>query len=421
MPNYPINPGMFVGRLEELESLERILLQTRAGQPANFIISGERGIGKTSLLNYIRDVAQGFIPIGEKKLKYLVVETDIDQNTTQMGLIQKIELGIRRELSKTEKIKSFLKQTWSFMQRIEAAGFAIKENNQKREAEIIIEEFAYSLADTIKRVSCPGDDGLIDVQYDGLLILIDEADNCSSLNLGQFFKLLLERVQRQNCFKICVGLAGLPDLTVLLHQSHPSSVRMFEELYLDRLSDNEIASVIEICITAANEKNQTQTTITEKAKSVLIGFSEGYPHFIQQFGFSAFDYDSDNEINEDDVMVSAFGRMGADFGPRGALEIIGDRFYRNNFYNKIQKDNYRQVLRIMAEKLDEWVTKQQIKENFKGSDTTLRNALQALRTRHIILSKEGERGVYRLQHKGFALWIKLYTTERSQDVLKTPH
>jgi hypothetical protein len=38
---------------------------------------------------------------------------------------------------------------------------------------------------------------------------------------------------------------------------------------------------------------------------------------------------------------------------------------------------------------------------------------QALRTRHIILSKEGEKGIYRLQHKGFALWINLYAQEES--------
>jgi hypothetical protein len=40
----------------------------------------------------------------------------------------------------------------------------------------------------------------------------------------------------------------------------------------------------------------------------------------------------------------------------------------------------------------------------------LDNALHALRKRHLIVSKEGERGVYRLQNRGFAFWIKLYAT-----------
>ena len=54
---------------------------------------------------------------------------------------------------------------------------------------------------------------------------------------------------------------------------------------------------------------------------------------------------------------------------------------------------------------------EEIKSKFKGPESTLDNALFALRDRQIILAKEGERGVYRLQHKGFAWWIKMYTTD----------
>ena len=132
-----------------------------------------------------------------------------------------------------------------------------------------------------------------------------------------------------------------------------------------------------------------------------MSFSEGYPHFIQQFGASAFAHDIDGEIDNEDVLESAVGK-------RRALDLIGDRYYRDDFYNKIQQDGYRQVLRIMAEDLDGWVTRAKIKSKFRGKEATLNNALKALRDRHIILSKQGGKGVYRLQHKGFALWIKLF-------------
>jgi hypothetical protein len=62
-PNSPVSPGMFVGRLDELGALEQSLVQTRAGQPKHFMVTGERGIGKTSLLNYLRWVAQGQIDV----------------------------------------------------------------------------------------------------------------------------------------------------------------------------------------------------------------------------------------------------------------------------------------------------------------------------------------------------------------------
>jgi ABC-type methionine transport system ATPase subunit len=93
-PGNPVAPGMFVGRIKEIESLESALIQTKACQPVNFMLIGERGIGKTSLLNILRYVAQGEIEVDGEKLNFLVIDTDIDQNTTQIGLIKKIELAL---------------------------------------------------------------------------------------------------------------------------------------------------------------------------------------------------------------------------------------------------------------------------------------------------------------------------------------
>ena len=397
---------MFVGRVDELDKLESHLLQTRAGQPTNFMITGERGIGKTSLLDYIKYVARGSISAGNENINFLVIETDLDERTTQLALVKKIELGLRRELSKSEKARSFLTSTWRFLERVEAGGVSLKDKPGP-DADLMVEEFAYSLAETVARITDKSGEDFFSARYEGLIILIDEADNASSdLKLGSFVKLLVERLQRNDCQRVMVGLAGLPELRQVLLSGHPSSLRVFDELPLGRLSNDEVIGVIDICMEEANKKNPEQTTITLDAKSSLVALAEGYPHFIQQFGYSAFAADADNNIDKEDVTAGAFAK-------RGALEAIGDRYYRNDFYNKIQKDSYRQVLRIMARKGDNWVTKAEIKKEFHGKESTLDNAIHALRGRHIILPREGYKGVYRLQHRGFALWINLYASKES--------
>lgn len=197
-------------------------------------------------------------------------------------------------------------------------------------------------------------------------------------------------------------LAGLPSVRDVLRESHPSSFRLFDDLELERLVSNDVQTVIDMALIAANQQNNEATKIDDEARAMLVGLSEGYPHFIQQFGYSAFAFDSDGRITIDDVLSGATG-------PRGALETIGNRYYRDDFYNKIREESYRQVLRIMASRLDSWITKKEIKLSFTGSQTTLNNAIKALRDRKIIISKEGSHGIYRLQHKAFALWINLYT------------
>ncbi len=72
-----------------------------------------------------------------------------------------------------------------------------------------------------------------------------------------------------------------------------------------------------------------KTTIDDDARSLLVEISEGYPHFIQQFGYCAFAADSDGVIDRTDALQGAFGK-------RGGLEVIGDRYYRDDFYGENQ-------------------------------------------------------------------------------------
>lgn len=400
-PNSPVAPGMFVGRLAQVNALEEALLQTRAGRPKGFMLTGERGIGKTSLLQFFKFLAQGHIEIRDEKVKFLVVDLDLDASSTDVGLIRRVERGLKRELEKTEPARSFLSSGWDFLKRLEAFGVSLREG-ESADAETLHDDFAHSLAMTANRICREDAPSIFGARYDGIVLMIDEADNSpKSLRLGAFLKLLAERVQRHGCERLMIGLAGMPTLREVLREGHPSSLRIFDELQLDILSRDEVSMVIDRALHEANTENAEKTTIDDAGRSGLIHLSEGYPHFIQQFGYSAFAADTDLVIDRSDVSKGAFEAIGR----------IGDRYYRDDFYNKIQKDSYRQVLRIMADNENRWVSKADIRSKFRGKTTTLDNAIHALRERKIILAKEGERGMYRLQHRGFAFWIKLFTAD----------
>ncbi len=47
----------------------------------------------------------------------------------------------------------------------------------------------------------------------------------------------------------------------------------------------------------------------------------------------------------------------------------------------------------------------------------LDNAIHTLRELNFIVAKEGERGSYRLVHRGFALWIQMFTKASLQEVM----
>jgi hypothetical protein len=342
-PNNAVVPGMFVGRLPQLDALIQALVQTKAGSPKSFMLTGERGIGKTSLLQYFKWAAQGHIQVQQQNMRFLVVDLDIDSTSTDIGLIRRVELELTRELAKTEPARSFLKTGWQFLQRVEAFGVTIRESAGGYDSETLHDEFAYSLATTVNRIVQADAASAFGAKFDGLILLFDEADNApKQLRLGAFLKLLTERLHRHGCGHVMIGLAGMPGLRDVLRESHASSLRIFDELPLSTLSSQEVNAVIDRALEEANRINTDQTSIDDDARSALVSLSEGYPHFIQQFGYCAFESDKDGVIDVDDVFRGAFG-------PLGAMNKIGDRYYRDNFYNKIQKESYRQVLRIMAE------------------------------------------------------------------------
>src|SRR5258708_9216340 len=51
---------MLLGRGQQCDALDGLLAEVRAGRSRVLVIRGERGIGKTALLGYAAETAQGF-------------------------------------------------------------------------------------------------------------------------------------------------------------------------------------------------------------------------------------------------------------------------------------------------------------------------------------------------------------------------
>ncbi|MGZ0025450.1 AAA family ATPase [Stenotrophomonas sp. S4] len=405
-PGSPVPVGMFAGRLNELDKLEHGFAQTRAGQPINFLVTGDRGIGKSSLLWFESAVARGKVESGDfGYFKFCVASTQISEKTDLVTFLKILQKEIAREVGKTEVVRKFLAETWDFLQRVKIMDSSIDRARKDSEEEIVISDFCHSLAETVARITQPGQG---EDRREGLVIVIDEADNASAeLRLGYLLKTITEALLRASCNHVCFIVAGLPDTFDKLRQSHESSVRIFDPLPIRELEIKDRRRVVELGMAEANKLNVAgKITIAEDAKEQIALLSEGYPHFIQQFAFSAFNAAKGSEITLDDVNSSAYSRG-------GAIETIGLKYYQSDFYDKIKSDEYRQVLKIMAARGNDWIKKSEIRAEFKGTEGRLSNAIQALTSRRIIQKDSAKDGVYRLQQRGFALWIQYFGDPKS--------
>ena len=160
--------------------------------------------------------------------------------------------------------------------------------------------------------------------------------------------------------------------------------------------------MIEMALRQAEEKNGKPTTIAVAALNSIVHLSEGYPHFIQQFGYCAFQADKDDNISVPDVIDGAYGE-------NGALEQLGRKFFREMYFEKVSSGDYRKVLDAMAQGTETWYTRNTIIKRSGVKETQVNNALNALKKRGIIIANEDNKGEYRLPTRSFAVWIKAYS------------
>jgi hypothetical protein len=389
-PGSMVTPGMFVGRLEEMDTLEQALYQTRHENPQHFLIEGERGIGKSSLLLLIEGLANGSVPSdGETTLRFLTAFTDLSGAQSQLDIVRCLVRQLRDAINQREPVKRKAAAVWEFLSKWEVMGVRYRPGEDEDP-----EDARDDLVNQVVELFAKAGDEL-----DGIFFIIDEADGPSvDAQLGAFIKLFTERLTRRNCNRVLLGLAGLPSTIPKMRASHDSSPRVVEVLRLEPLTPDERKQVVRRGLKEGASRNGFETKITDDALELIADLSEGYPHFVQQFAHSAFAEDSDNVIDASDVTRGAFKE-------NGALMQLGHKYFSEMYHAKIASEDYRRVLDTMAAHGDQWVAKKDIIRESGVSETSVTNAVAALKDKNIILFEEGRRGMYRLPTKSFAAWI----------------
>lgn len=306
---------------------------------------------------------------------------------------------MRSAIGGHEALKEKAKAFWDWITNWEVLGVKYSKPDSTIDPELVSDE----LVEMIRSFCQKTKDDL-----GGILILVDEVDRPSAeAGLGEFLKIFTERLTRKDCDAVLIGLAALPSIMQRLRESHESSPRLFHTMKLAPLEVEERKRVVMLGLAEAKAANSYPTEITNDALNLLAELSEGYPHFVQQFSYCAFDHDKDDLIDEDDVGEGAYKEG-------GALSQLGDKYFNEMYHARISSEEYRRVLDAMAEHGDTWVTRKQIIKESGVSEANVGNALTALKAKNITIQDDTRRGFYRLPTNSFAAWINAIRMARAE-------
>ena len=216
-PNRPVDdPDRFSGREQQVEEVVDALFQTAHDNPKHALISGDRGIGKSSLLLQAKLLATGDNRLAERlkidmnpleRFDFLVAWHDADSDQDAYSLASSLIEEIK------SKVKSFLSGV-----QIEFNWFlTVKERDSETKPSIarLAKEFCLEVEKVSKSLKKAG--------KHGLLLFVDEVDRLPpECGAASFFKLSAERLAREGLKNVAFVTAGITGAIPKLKTDHPS-------------------------------------------------------------------------------------------------------------------------------------------------------------------------------------------------------
>ena len=325
----PFSPGAgspppeLAGRSNILERSKIVLGRLKAGKSEkSFLLVGLRGVGKTVLLNEIHKYAQN------EKFKSILIEAHEGKSLAALLLppLRQVLFSLDQMANINQKVKRGLRVLKSFFNSIR-----MKVNDVEISLDIDPE-------------TGTADSGDLESDLPALLEVIAEAaeargtavaiiiDEIQYLSEKEFSALIMaiHRIVQKQLPLILVG-AGLPQLVGLAGRSKSYAERLFDYPKIGPL--NRLDTILAI----QEPVKEQGISFTDEALNEVMSKTEGYPYFLQEWGYHAWNLATNNQISLDVIKEAT----------KASLQRLDESFFRVRFDRLTPSE--KRYLRALAE------------------------------------------------------------------------
>lgn len=330
-PNDPIPPNLFVGRAKEVKTITKALFQTLNGRPESVLVVGTRGSGKTSLAQFASNIdPQGALSTeAELHTKVVSVLVRCGGMTTIAELATACIDAIKEHLQSQDQIWAAARKIFDEVE-VDTGYIKIKAKDPA----------ANPTTDFPKVLKRLWSDKL-SKKFGALQLLIDETDDLSTVKeFPGFIKNLIEKIKERQVANISLVVTVVDERLKQITANHPSFPRVFHAVTLAPLSEIELESVVIKCLAETKPKVE----VSPDALLYLKLFTAGIPNYIHQFCHEAFEVDTDNILDADDVFDGAHGIHDV----RGSFDILWEKHFRQKYAQDTQSQYKRKLLHTLS-------------------------------------------------------------------------
>jgi len=317
-PGVPVPVDFFVGRLAEVERLRKKVTAATGGQLQIAFLTGERGIGKSSLASFVRHLV-------ERNNQVLGLHT-------YLGGVESLEEMVRRvfdrllkasiETAWHEKVKKFF---GNHIREVGLFGISLEFGAPQEDLNRLVHDFAPALRNLTNQLKD---------EKKGIFLILDDINGlAASPAFANWTKSLVDEIATsQERLPLCLMLVGLEERRQSLIELQPSLARVFDLIHIKAWSKEETRTFYK------NAFSKAGMTIADSALDSLTEFAGGLPVLAHEIGDAAFNLDADGQIDSADAEKAIVA----------AADIVGRKHLQPQVFQAMHSTRYRSILRKLA-------------------------------------------------------------------------
>lgn len=380
-PQDPVtDPNKFAGRRSHFHNAVDALYNAK-----NILVSGPRGIGKSSISYQLLYLAAGDstlaerlgIDLGGEVFGRIVGDHRCTPGNTIVDVATSLLITLQESIGRSLTIKQQEREV-SFDLKYFKLGS--KETLEPSSTGDLATMFCIDVDRIFKSLATP---------VSGITFLIDEVDVLlTEVDLAPFLKAVVEKLRLSYHLTTSFIVSGVTGITTELLLQHPSAGRLFENLGLDSMSNGELGEIIDLCL------QDTGVEVTDHAKNRIVGLANNFPQPVHLIGYHAFRLDADAYIDVEDVEKAK----------QFVVTDLKKQEFKDRFERLIQRGAL-EVLRAAAISKHETMNSGYFRRLNNIDQKVISRALRELQTHGIV--DEQSPGIWRFQDPLFKVYLRI--------------
>ena len=385
-PGQPVPIEFFVGRLPEIERLRGMVDASTRGRFKIGFVSGERGIGKSSLAAFARRSVEG--------------DFDVAGCHVFLGGVQDHREMLRRTFDRI--LNESVDKPWHrqlmdlFGDRVSKVGLfgvTLELNLDEGDMLAVERDFAALMGRLLESLG---------EHRKALFLILDDINGlASSEGFANWLKSTVDEIATSEAeLRLCILVVGLEERRRELVENQPSLARVFELIDIAPWSDDEVRQFY------ADSFGAGRAEVSEEGLEVLVRSTGGLPVLAHEIGDAVWRTAKGPDIREREGLKGIFM----------AVEVIGRKLLNPQVFDAIRSERYHSIFGKMADLPGTRFLRAQLREFLTDEEAkSLDNFLRRMTALGALERDPETRGAYRFPNLLHALYFSMESQRRREE------